>query len=823
MKTVTDDFLEAQIQAGSKPLRVVEYKRRKWNQTDQEFEWETNWNELSADLISNISPINWQLDTDQLNEFKVSNVTLVLRNHDGYFNTDNPDGLFAQDDDSPYNAYEPYWTKFRIRGGFILADGTEEVVTVFTGLLAPDPIYESEQKTAQFPLQGLEAILINTKASEMATHVDQENAGTGNSSATEFETDNPGVGGISLVTLDGVEQVEGDDYSVSQLNDTTLPAKVTFSSAPGVGVIVRISYYYWPQGYQFHELVEALLDAAGIDPGNQDVESVIFENSVLNQQGFNSKTEWETGTDSGLETTSSPGDLKIDWQAIKEAKTWSTSDTGWTNGSGAASPWASDGTWMVSQHTTDLAQDRWMYRQHTSTVGSWKFTFKMNNTTGLNTHFRVQFMSSNGTGASSGNKYWLGISQTGGGGINIFKMISGTSTELGSYGMTIADNTEYTVEIVRKPNGNMKVYIDGTLRIDVTNTEITTGTYFVLFRDTPNLVSNTKVSIKDFYVPPDTADTNWTSPVMDLNAAPSAWGSFDSDDSMPSGATLTYKTATSTDGMSFDAFVAISGNTPQSDFKRYAKIKAEISFSTVQSTLDFDPTISQVILRWSTSGVPVVLPAAFTGRNVYEAIQILGAFTNYEFGFGPDEVFFFRPKTPDSPTFTITQSDYNSKIYAKVPGYERVFGTVRVTYGDITKEVTDDGDHVGSPKARVNDNVKDFTADDGIVVAPSADIATGVARGLYAYSSVLRPRFKVATKFLPQIDLSDAVTVTHSNIYSKNKLWWLGDNNVNFGDKDVNLWGEKEQLAFNTPVKIIGARYDLERFGCEFDVEEVVS
>src|SRR6185295_16644090 len=164
-----------------------------------------------------------------------------------------------------------YLMKFQVRAGFRLDDGSDEKVNIFSGLASEQWVFDSEQRTVQITLTGLETLLINTKAIAIATTVTLENLGTGDASETEFLTDLPGVGEVTSVFIDGFKQVEGDDYEVSQLNDATLPAKITFTNPPDVGEVVTATYSYWPQDQSIKDLVELLLDAGGIPSGDQFV------------------------------------------------------------------------------------------------------------------------------------------------------------------------------------------------------------------------------------------------------------------------------------------------------------------------------------------------------------------------------------------------------------------------------------------------------------------------------------------------------------------------------------------------------------------------
>ena len=810
MKTVTDDFLTAQKRSDSKVVRVVEYKRRYWDAGESDFVWEDDWTELPSKYLSTVSPITWQLDNDILNEFKVSNVTLVLNNDLGYFNPQNNSGFFGKDDASPTYGYEPYWTKFRVRSGFILADNTEEVITLFTGVLGDDPIYESQTKTVQFTIQGLESTLLNTKAEEIATDVSLETIGTGNDSDTDFQTANPGVGAVSLVTVNSVEQVEGDDYSVSTLADPTQGATISFSTAPGSGLAIKATYYYWPQDLEFKEIVELLLDAAGVPSGNQNISSVVFENSILGSETYTSESDWEAGTISNLDSTTTPGDLLIDFLEQKESKTWGTSTSGWTSQAGAGGTLASDGTSLYDSAGSAVLA----YRSSSSAVvGAWRVTW--NGTASGKSGYKFACQNLGTTGPHGFiNMPGYALVMDGTNALYLRRVdkdvITGNYADIGSY--PIVESVPFTVDVVRVEGGRFLVYVNGTLRIDSTDNNYT------VFDTVAVEFYNTNVhKLGGFYTPPSTITGSWTSDTLDMATTPSAWGNSVLSETAD-GATILHEARTSSDGMSFDSWLPFSGSMPTSDFHRYIQLRATISFS---SSTERTPSIQEIEFNWVATGAPIILPA-LDGLNVYEAIQHLGEYANYEFGFDADENFFFRSRTTDASVMSLNQSNFIAKIYGMDLGYNRLYSIVRATYGDITKEAVDATVSPTNSTYIVGARRFEITPDSNIQIDSSLDIATGVAAGLLSYFSSARKRFKMTTKFLPQLDLSDAVTVSLVTD-TPNKIWYWGDKNVAWGDKDIFYWNGDMQLANDLTVKIIGIRYDTEQHNVEFDVEEVLS
>jgi hypothetical protein len=795
LRTVTDNFEQEQRREGNIVTRGVQYKRRYWSQANNAYTWETSWTDLPESLLSNISPVNWQLDSDTLNEFKVSNVTLVLNNSLGKFFFTNPFGIFGPDSSS-HRGYEPYWTKFRIRAGYLLPDGTEEMLTLFTGVVT-EWTFESSNRTVQATVQGLEATLVNSNAEDIATDVSQETpTGTVNGVNTEFTTLNPGVGGVTLVTVDGISQVDGEDYTVSQLNDPTLGAKVTFEDPPDVGEVVKITYFYWPQSLQFHEIVEALLDAAGIPSANQEVEEVSFENSVINSFPFTSQADWNSGTLTKMDAAVTPGSVvakSLLDSAYTESTTWSTSLSGWTVGTAGIT---TDGTNL--QVVGSGAG--FIYRASTRNTGTWAFTF--NKAVSLTSIIFAFFTNT----TSFNSQYQL---EVGSGSLLLRKDLTG----IASYTNSAINSGNHTIVISRVGDGRFRVFYDGTQVIDITDT--TYSTHINLGIRIQSITAET-VSVREIYIPSDTDEITWVSPTNDIGSVPSAWEDFSTVDDA-NGATITYATRSSTDGISWDAWADLSGTgTVQSALKRYVQIRATVDAETI--TESDRPEIQEIVLRAVTSSVGVTLPA-FTGLNIYEAIQAIGTFTNFEFGFDEDEHFFFRSKTVGNSVLDVHEGNFLTGVNQK-SGYERVYGGVRATYGDIVRLITDDGLFKESPKARVSNRIYDIQADSNIVIPTSADIATGIARGLFEQLKLPRSRAKINTKFLPQLELSDVITVRAVQALPIKK-WWMGDNDVNLGDA-VDMWGEGEQMLFDAPAKIIAARYDVQNAKCEFDIEEVI-
>lgn len=824
MRTVTSDFLASQKDASPVGIRHLYYKRRYWNGSS--FSWEGSWTELPRTKIISTSAINWQLDNDQLNEFKVSNVTINVDNSENYWRPDNTStGFFKTDSGSPTYGYEPYWTKFQIRAGFLLPDGvTEEVVTLFTGLLV-DYNMDSDTKQAQIHLQGQEILLINTKAESMGTAVTNELTGTGNGATVDFTTANPGVGDVTAVRVNGVTQVLGVDYTLSQQNSTSLGCKITFAVAPTNTYPIRTDYYYWPQNQQFSDIVKLLLTAAGISSGNQLVQATLFSNAVVNTFSYQTAAHFNTGTLTSLTDTEHTDMMEIDWanSANYTLQTWSTSTSGWTiANTGSTTATTSDGTYLLwtSGSSGTAGYGSVVSRSFDRQIGMWEF--KYTNTTANKGYLSFGMGSAAPSSAGSAPTHgWYVQVRDSIANLQIVEEGSGSSLAA-----ITADTSEHTVRVLFVGD-TVYVYWDGVLKLtrSTTFSAAQLTTIFFTFSHQNGIGTANSIKVRDIYTPVATAGGTWVSPIIDLTATPTVWGTMVIVDGNNS-SNIVYATDVSTNNFATsDGYTNISaGKVPQSTLRRYVKIKATFSYATntwPRASGQSDPYVDGITFSATTTSTAVLLPN-FAGQSVYDAIQAIGEYTNYEFGFNPDETFFFRARTTTTSVMTLTQADYISRISGMDSGYSRVYAVVRATYGAYVREAIDSGATRTSPLARVSNARYEITPDSNIQIAATADIASGVAAALLTYLSLPKRRCRVVTKFLAQLELSDVVTVQLYN-NMPNPVWYWGDPTTYWGRSDIYWWNTKDQFMDGVTFKIIGARFDVDKFNCELNLEEVVS
>lgn len=845
MKSVSAAFQRTRDSESAVGVRQVFYKRRYWDQTSQAYVWESSWTLLDNSRIVSISPIVWNLDTDQLNAFRVSNVTLTVANERNEFVFMNRTGFFSGDSVSR-RGYEPYWTKFQILAGFALEDGTEETVAVFTGY-AEEFTFDAQSRTVQIQINGPEAPLVNRKAERIATVVTEEVAGTANGTQTDWITLNPGVGEITEVSINGIKAIEGGDYSSSNLQDPTQGATVAFTTPPDAGTVIRLSYYYWPQDLPTQDIAVQLATAGGVPTNQQHIASVSFgRDSVQSSVKYDRKSEWETGTLTHADTTTVSGLLMIGtstdaydagtvWGIQKEAG-WTLSTDGWTKTQtgqnlffGTAVP---NSGWNYSGSTTDglFSQDLMpnsyseIKRDVVNKVGRFDFSFKLtvaedsvtpnqklDVAIGEDVSNRVELSFMNGyLGAAFGNPV-TGISVT------IYQQSAIVFSQLQSWSPSLG--TFYRVIVSVTPFGV-------TVRVgsQVISANVRLGAMGSTMRFSRRSIQNRNTGycyVQDIAVPDEILTASWLSPTIDWGSAPTAYQPFSLAADLNTAniylTSILAQLAASSNGSSWDAYTDLSDNgIPSSALKRYARVLISLSH---HSEVWGMPNVDAATLRAVNTTVNVLLPA-FEGKSIWDALGVLAAFANYEYGFTPDEHLFFRPKRASGSS--VLRLDESNVLSVTVQsGLANVYSSARVTYGNFVREVGDTNGWSGGPLKRFVERRLELQADSSVLFAQHADIASVMASLYYRTYSTVRRRITARAKFFVELDLSDLVTISFVD-NRPSREWLAGDTDVDSGQIDLETWGASQQLLYKVPCKVIGARYDIENWTCELTLEEAV-
>ncbi len=312
MKTVSELYKDVQASNLIYPVRKVELFRRQADGDD----WEVAPIDITSEVVR-LDRLSWKLDTDALNQFKASNIRIEVENADRRWDDESLD-RFA--------GFLRYHSKIRISLGLKLETG-EESFPVFTGVIE-DVTENSDKPTLQLDVESLDAILRTQSAEAAAVAVTDELLGVGDGVQSDFMTSQFPVGAVKEIRLNGESIRPGLRYTISNLNDPTQPAKISFVSIqPGAGEEVRADYVVWKKDQRIEQVVADLLSIVPQVPVGL-IEPVVFDPAASRQilhtlqgdfQGYDLRLTKVTPEDAppqndGL-VTIDPFDTKAKWES----------------------------------------------------------------------------------------------------------------------------------------------------------------------------------------------------------------------------------------------------------------------------------------------------------------------------------------------------------------------------------------------------------------------------------------------------------------------------------------------------------------------------
>lgn len=275
MRTVPEPIKLALADASLPIKKRLLLYRRKWNADTLKYALETKPIDVT-DLLIEAGSIKMALDTDEVDKWDASNVTLTFNNDLNCFKEGLTGGLFE-------NAV--LWGSKVVYNIETSEKGAPTAsITVFTGYVYSSPVFRDNgnrlELTVTSSLDALEYVSAEsfclTKTDELATALTSQDS---KDQGKEFATAETGVGYVDEVkygrTLETAQLLrKGDDYTLEQTNVYDYPAQLKLRFTPNTEYSVWLSYRYWHKDMAIEDIVNALLDLAGVE--KRQVEKASF-------------------------------------------------------------------------------------------------------------------------------------------------------------------------------------------------------------------------------------------------------------------------------------------------------------------------------------------------------------------------------------------------------------------------------------------------------------------------------------------------------------------------------------------------------------------
>ena len=812
MQTISDELKASLAKKNPTYKKVVELHRQLWSGGVYIYDTEID----VTNQVKQYGSVRWKFDNEDFNTWTLDNTSLVFRNDRNQWKQDNAKGYFPD----PYLIAE---SKIVIKFGAELADGTFEVIKSFTGYIAGDPIADPSGKSVTVTIQGGMAAFGKKSAEEISTLVTDELLGE--NAGTEFTTDYNGVGiivivkrGVSLAAATEIKPVT--DYTASDLNQKTLPLKITLVTDLTAGEKLYISYRYWYQNKTLEWLAEQVMILCGVT--SYSIAPAVFSSSIENTWDFDSQADWEACALTNIGTKAYPGSFQRKWFLIDDFADGNyTSNPAWTVSLGA---WTVAGNILRTATPTTIGK---IFIPFTKTVGTWQYIYKAD-ASWYNAQSNFFFMLSN----DESNGYRIHTYREGYTSqpviYRLMKIVGGVHTAIGQWtGGT--DINFHTVRITRDSNGLMNVYIDGTLRITATNNEVTTSNRLLLSGGTG--FGDGYTYFDDIYFSDDVTTDVYESDnpailisiVNDAGVDITSWGKLTATYT-DYGETVLIETAVSGDDISYDAWIAIS-ETGQilSAVKRYIKFRVKLTTSFLNA-IPITPIVDRIVIKYYTSTTVIDL-VNLTGMTCKQVMERLAEMPAYEIGFKADETFVYRPRFTTVPPVMDLRSDTNIENISNITdGVERVKNRVVAEFGIY--RVVADASADAQPNSIDKYETREYSVSaSNLLPAQNVNIAYAIAPTILSYTKTPRKRCTVETMFLPHLELGDKVTL-YFNEPTALYRWLYGDTDMPYGRVDLEYYDEdilKNRYNFwGTVARVEGLEFDPNTFQTKINLVEVL-
>ncbi len=753
MKQISSSLNKALNSQTPKYYKKILLYKRVWNSETLEYDFATA-QDISKYLVE-ISPIKWKLDSEAYSTWSCANTNIVLNNLDKKFTPGAENSFFASEENF-------FGSKVEVYGGANTTQGKEDIL-LFRGFILSAAQEYPEDKTISITLKGELEKLSSYSAEQISNTATNELLGQ--DEGQEFYTINFGVGVILEVkqgaSIDTATILQASlDYKISSLNELNQGAKIKLTNALTTGQILWVSYIYWWQNKSLAWLAGQIAETAHSQ--NTDIDDVSFDHAITNTFEQPAFAHFDEGTLENVEISSNT--LQLENNFLKDAEfSWTTLE----KPSNVSFTFTPTSAWLSSGLLSSPAT---AYTPSTQAYGTWQIDASSNWDDSEN---QLNFLISSANDYRNTNGYCFLHFKYGNNMVcALYRVDNGTLTGLHAASYSLGSHiTKIRYRLSRDENGNFYLWLKtlepsesswhylGLLATDNTYTQ---SSYLVLKMQNNGYQGISNIGLSPL-VATGTGDTSpkgtYLSPVIDGGVYLINWDNFSVNQTLNNGTCQTFWRAKDTLEDSWSAWTQITNNqTPATD-KRYLQLKWSAASNQ-------DQTSSPVLNNWSlvfyTNSVNIALVNTYQ-KNCLEIIQELALLSGFIIGYKTDGTFLFKKRTYSEPSLTLTKGEIINIEYQN-SGIDKLFNRVGVNFG--TYQEVKDNSFEDSTRPNLIDKygLKELKISGGTLLPPeNANLALAAVSAIYEQVCQVKKRAVINTKFLPQIELGDTLTIDYTN------------------------------------------------------------
>lgn len=170
------------------------------------------------------------------------------------------------------------------------------------------------------------------------------------------------------------------------------------------------------------------------------------------------------------------------------------------------------------------------------------------------------------------------------------------------------------------------------------------------------------------------------------------------------------------------------------------------------------PALLLNLINLTTANVLISM-ANMNSRSVLDVLKELAKIADFEIGLDSNGKFFFRNKTiPASSVLTLNESNVE-RVQSITPGWDRVFNSIRATFGDFTKVADSVSEGDPTPTSIGRFGVRPLPVGGGnMIFQTDVDLATVMAKRYFGRYKEPKRRVTLIARYMPEVELGDRVT-----------------------------------------------------------------
>lgn len=188
-------------------------------------------------------------------------------------------------------------------------------------------------------------------------------------------------------------------------------------------------------------------------------------------------------------------------------------------------------------------------------------------------------------------------------------------------------------------------------------------------------------------------------------------------------------------------------------------VTRKMVFITLLNTAGPNPPIHALSVITLTTRNVLITMANYGTRSVLDVLKELARIADFDIGVDGEGRFFFRNKQVPLAAVLVLDGSNVERVQAAVPGWDRVFNSVRATFGQFVKTANPQTEGEPAPTSVQRFRVRPLPVGGGsLLFQTDVDLATVMAKRYFGRYKEPKRRVTLTARFMPELELGDRVT-----------------------------------------------------------------